>query len=57
VTKKGTDPLLSEADNLEKSIEPPNELEVNHALTRKMDHMLVLVGPTCGEDDCYERVS
>ncbi|ORY69938.1 kinase-like domain-containing protein [Pseudomassariella vexata] len=43
VTKGGSDPLLSEEENCENMVEPPNELEVNHAFTRKMSHMLVVM--------------
>lgn len=43
VTKDGEDPLLSEEENTSELVEPPNELEVNHALTRKMSHMLTVM--------------
>jgi len=43
VTKNGTDPLLSAQENCAKPIEPPNELEVNHAFTRKMNHLLCVM--------------
>ncbi|KAI1469569.1 Pkinase-domain-containing protein [Daldinia caldariorum] len=43
VTKGGTDPLLSEEENCEDVIEPPNALEVNHAFTRKMDHLMCVL--------------
>ncbi|KAM0820456.1 putative Protein kinase domain-containing protein [Seiridium cardinale] len=43
VTKAGDDPLLSEEENISELVEPPNELEVNHALTRKMSHMLTVM--------------
>ncbi|KAI0841701.1 Pkinase-domain-containing protein [Hypoxylon sp. FL0890] len=39
VTKGGTDPLLSEEENCSDVVEAPNALEVNHAFTRKMDHL------------------
>ncbi|KAI0901938.1 Pkinase-domain-containing protein [Annulohypoxylon nitens] len=39
VTKGGTDPLLSEEENCSDEVELPNALEVNHAFTRKMDHL------------------
>ncbi|KAI1106890.1 Pkinase-domain-containing protein [Jackrogersella minutella] len=39
VTKGGTDPLLSEEENCAAEVELPNALEVNHAFTRKMDHL------------------
>ncbi|KAI1331183.1 Pkinase-domain-containing protein [Xylariaceae sp. FL0255] len=43
VTKNGTDHLLPEEDNCCDDVEPPNELEVNHAFTRKMDHLLCVM--------------
>ncbi|RYP80380.1 hypothetical protein DL770_006248 [Monosporascus sp. CRB-9-2] len=43
VTKGGIDPLLSEDENCAEEIEPPNELEVNHAFTRKMTHLFCVM--------------
>jgi [calcium/calmodulin-dependent protein kinase] kinase len=43
VTKNGTDPLLSEEKNCEYLVEPPNELELNHAVTRKMTNLFSVV--------------
>ena len=43
VTKGGIDPLLSEEENCAEEIEPPNELEVNHAFTRKMTHLFCVM--------------
>ncbi|KAI0851847.1 Pkinase-domain-containing protein [Daldinia vernicosa] len=43
VTKGGTDPLLSEEENCSDVVEPPNALEVNHAFTRKMDHLMCVL--------------
>lgn len=43
ITRDGEDPLLSEEENITELVEPPNELEVNHALTRKMSHMLTVM--------------
>ncbi|KAI1075422.1 kinase-like domain-containing protein [Whalleya microplaca] len=43
VTKGGIDPLLSEEENCSDMVELPNELEVNHAFTRKMDHLLCVM--------------
>ncbi|KAI8628703.1 Pkinase-domain-containing protein [Xylariaceae sp. FL1651] len=43
VTKNGSDPLLSEDENCSDMVETPNELEVNHAFTRKMDHLLCVL--------------
>jgi [calcium/calmodulin-dependent protein kinase] kinase len=46
VTKNGTDPLLSAEENTADLVEPPSELEVNHAITAKMKHLLVMVSLT-----------
>ncbi|KAI0486807.1 kinase-like domain-containing protein [Xylaria cf. heliscus] len=43
VTKNGDDPLLSEEENCSDVVETPNELEVNHAFTRKMDHLICVM--------------
>ncbi|KAF6813368.1 CAMKK/META protein kinase [Colletotrichum musicola] len=43
VTKGGADPLLSKEDNCSVLIEPPNELELNRAFTRKMNHLLCVM--------------
>ncbi|KAI5863260.1 Pkinase-domain-containing protein [Durotheca rogersii] len=43
VTKGGTDPLLSEEENCVDEVEPPNALEVNHAITLKMDHLFCVL--------------
>lgn len=43
MTKGGCDPLLSAEDNCEHIIEPPNELELNRAFTRKMNHLLSMM--------------
>ncbi|RCI08084.1 hypothetical protein L249_6219 [Ophiocordyceps polyrhachis-furcata BCC 54312] len=43
VTKDGTDPLLSAEENCAHQVEPPNELELNRAITRKMNHLLCVV--------------
>ncbi|OHW93568.1 CAMKK CAMKK-meta protein kinase [Colletotrichum incanum] len=43
VTKKGTDPLLSKEDNCSVIVEPPNELELSRAFTRKMNHLLCVM--------------
>lgn len=42
----GVDALLSEEENCADEVEMPNELEVNHAFTPKMSHMLVVVSAT-----------
>ncbi|KAG5658953.1 hypothetical protein KAF25_007506 [Fusarium avenaceum] len=43
VTKEGTDDLLSAEENCIHMVEPPNELEVNRAFTRKMNHLLCVM--------------
>lgn len=43
VTKEGTDPLLSAEENCSDPIGPPNELEVSHAFTRRMSHLLCVM--------------
>ena len=43
VTKNGSDKLLSAEENCAHHIDPPNELELNHAFTRKMNHLLCVM--------------
>ncbi|KLU89049.1 CAMKK/META protein kinase [Magnaporthiopsis poae ATCC 64411] len=43
VTKKGCDPLLSAEENCAVIVEPPNDLEVSHAFTRRMSHLLCVM--------------
>ncbi|KAM7207379.1 Protein kinase-like domain containing protein [Naviculisporaceae sp. PSN 640] len=43
VTKEGEDPLLSAEENCSEPVEPPNALEVNHAFTRRMSHLLCVM--------------
>lgn len=43
MTKNGTDPLLSAEENCAHLVEPPNELELNRAFTRKMNHLLCVM--------------
>ncbi|KAI2612463.1 Pkinase-domain-containing protein [Hypoxylon fragiforme] len=43
VTKGGSDPLLSEEENCSDVVEAPNALELNHAFTQKMDHLLCVL--------------
>ncbi|KAG5975431.1 hypothetical protein E4U55_007695 [Claviceps digitariae] len=43
VTRGGADPLLSREDNCENMVEPPNELELSRAFTRKMNHLLSMM--------------
>jgi [calcium/calmodulin-dependent protein kinase] kinase len=48
VTKDGTDPMMSEQDNTANLVEPPTEIEMNHAITSNMKNLLVVVS-TCSE--------
>ncbi|CAK7263962.1 hypothetical protein SEPCBS119000_000747 [Sporothrix epigloea] len=43
VTMKGEDPLLSKEENCANPVEPPNALELNHAFTQKMGHLLCVL--------------
>ncbi|KAL1853834.1 hypothetical protein Plec18170_005226 [Paecilomyces lecythidis] len=43
VTKNGTDPLPSEEENTAGVIEPPTEEEVNEAITKNINNLLVVV--------------
>ncbi|KAF7547390.1 hypothetical protein G7Z17_g7782 [Cylindrodendrum hubeiense] len=43
VTCNGTDPLLCAEENCVNMIDPPNELEVSRALTRKFNHLLCVM--------------
>lgn len=43
MTKNGSDPLLSFEENTADLVEPPSEIEVNHAITAKMRNLLVMV--------------
>ncbi len=43
MTKGGTDPLLSTEENCSDPVELPNPLELNHAFTRKMSHLICVV--------------
>ncbi|KAH6715327.1 BcCMK3, calcium/calmodulin-dependent protein kinase [Leptodontidium sp. MPI-SDFR-AT-0119] len=43
VTKNGTDPLLSAEENTADLVEPPSQIEVNHAITAKMANLLVMM--------------
>jgi [calcium/calmodulin-dependent protein kinase] kinase len=43
VTKGGTDPLLSAEENCSEPVELPNSLELNHAFTRRMTHLICVV--------------
>lgn len=43
MTKEGADPLLDAEENCSDLVEPPNELEVSHAFTRRMTHLLCVM--------------
>ncbi|KAK4106088.1 kinase-like protein [Parathielavia hyrcaniae] len=43
VTKGGTDPLLSAEENCSEPVELPNPLELNHAFTRRMTHLICVM--------------
>ncbi|KAK0732749.1 kinase-like domain-containing protein [Apiosordaria backusii] len=43
VTKNGTDPLLPAEENCSDPVDPPNPLEVNHAFTRRMSHLICVM--------------
>ncbi|KAH6624315.1 kinase-like domain-containing protein [Chaetomium sp. MPI-SDFR-AT-0129] len=43
VTKQGTDPLLSTEENCCDPLTSPNSLELNHAFTRKMSHLICVM--------------
>ncbi|POS76670.1 calcium/calmodulin-dependent protein kinase kinase 2 [Diaporthe helianthi] len=43
VTRDGTDPLLAAEENCSELVEAPNELEVSHAFTRRMGHLLCVM--------------
>lgn len=43
MTKEGTDQLLSTEENCANPVEPPNELELSRAFTRKMNHLLCVM--------------
>ncbi|KAF7941237.1 hypothetical protein EAE99_000874 [Botrytis elliptica] len=43
VTNNGTDPLLPKEENIANLVEPPSEIEVNHAITAKMRGLLAVM--------------
>ncbi|ROT38511.1 calcium/calmodulin-dependent protein kinase [Sodiomyces alkalinus F11] len=43
VTKSGIDPLLPAGENCAQLVEPPNELELSRAFTRKMNHLFYVM--------------
>ncbi|KAL2263674.1 hypothetical protein VTK26DRAFT_5705 [Humicola hyalothermophila] len=43
VTRSGTDTLLSAEENCSDPVDPPNPLELNHAFTRRMSHLICVM--------------
>ncbi|KAJ4304075.1 hypothetical protein N0V88_001685 [Collariella sp. IMI 366227] len=43
VTKSGTDTLLSAEENCSEPVEAPNSLELNHAFTRRVSHLICVM--------------
>lgn len=43
MTNNGTDPLLPKEENIANLVEPPSEIEVNHAITAKMRGLLAVM--------------
>lgn len=52
MTKGGEDPLLSSEENCTEPVDLPNALEVNHAFTRRMSHLLCVVCLSAGPSQC-----
>jgi [calcium/calmodulin-dependent protein kinase] kinase len=49
VTRSGADPLLSEEENTAELVDPPTEIEVNHAITSNLKNLMTVVS-FCGLD-------
>lgn len=48
MTKDGTDPLLSKEENVMELLEPPTQIEMNHAITNNIGGLLIVVRlPLC----------
>ncbi|KFY21387.1 hypothetical protein V493_07434, partial [Pseudogymnoascus sp. VKM F-4281 (FW-2241)] len=43
VTKDGTDPLLSKEENISDLLEPPTQIEMNHAITSNIGGLLIVM--------------
>ncbi|OBT78552.1 CAMKK/META protein kinase [Pseudogymnoascus sp. 05NY08] len=43
VTKDGTDPLLSKEENVSDLLEPPTQIELNHAITSNIGGLLIVM--------------
>lgn len=43
MTKDGTDPLLSKEENITDLLEPPTQIEMNHAITSNIGGLLIIV--------------
>jgi calcium/calmodulin-dependent protein kinase kinase 2 len=48
VTKRGVDPLLSEAENTSELIGPPTDAEMETAITGNVANLMTVVRPCCG---------
>lgn len=54
MTRNGADPLLARDENVDNVMEPPTEHELNHAITRNFNGLMVVVNITV---KCLSRVS
>lgn len=43
VTKNGTDPLLSKSENIASLVEPPTQIEMNHAITSNIGNLVIVM--------------
>lgn len=43
VTKNGSDPMMSEEENTANLVDPPTEIEMNHAITSNLTHLIIVV--------------
>jgi calcium/calmodulin-dependent protein kinase kinase 2 len=51
VTKRGVDPLLSEAENTSELVGPPTDAEMETAITGNVANLMTVVRPCCGRSD------
>lgn len=48
MTKDATDPLLSKEENVSDLLDPPTQIEMNHAITSNIGGLLIVVRlPIC----------
>lgn len=47
MTKRGVDPLLSEAENTSELVGPPTDAEMETAITGNVGNLMTVVGPCC----------